>query len=612
MNTATMERKPIESLPMQYRAAVTERGAIDKEARTVELSFSSEFQVDRWYGAEILDHGQKSMRMERLAGGAPLLMEHDRGDQVGVIERAWVEGKRGRAVVRFSRSARAEEIFQDVQDGIRSLVSVGYAVHEMKLERSGDDGDVYRITDWEPFEISLVSVPADPTVGAGRADSHQFAVRVLGNDFPPKGNSTGVPMMEVKENAPAGAPAEQLSADRAVAIEQARMASLMRLGEANRIDTKQIRTWIESKATIDQAADDVLRILAERAKKDEVVGNLDMSKGEAREYSMFRAVRAVLDKSWAKAGRELEMHNELQKRMGRPPRGDNSFFVPLDVLKRDLTVASGSGGGYLVGTSNQGFVDLLRNSTALLSMGMTRLGGLTDSVTIPRQTAGATAYWLSTESTAITESQLTLGQISMTPKTVGAYTEISRQLTLQSSPDAENLVMRDLAQQVGIDMDAKGLNGSGASGQPTGLINTSGVGSVTGTSIAYAGIVEFQTDTFGANALAGSSGYLSTGTVAGLLKQRVKFSSTASPIWEGQLQGGQVDGYRAMASNNVPSGYLIFGDFSQMVMAEWGVLEVDVNPYANFAAGIIGVRAMYSVDFAVRVPGAFSIASSVT
>jgi hypothetical protein len=100
--------------------------------------------------------------------------------------------------------------------------------------------------------------------------------------------------------------------------------------------------------------------------------------------------------------------------------------------------------------------------------------------------------------------------------------------------------------------------------------------------------------------------------VAGLLKQRVKFSSTASPIWEGQLQGGQVDGYRAMASNNVPSGYLIFGDFSQMVMAEWGVLEVDVNPYANFAAGIIGVRAMYSVDFAVRVPGAFSIASSVT
>jgi HK97 family phage major capsid protein len=601
-----------QTLPMQYRALQTERANIDVEARTVELSFSSELPYERWYGAEILDHGGKAMRMGRLGAGAALLMDHDTRDQVGVVERAWIDKGKGRAVVRFGRSARAQEVWQDVQDGIRSLVSVGYAVHAMVLERSDDSGETYRVTDWEPYEISIVSVPADATVGIGRADGKQFQVRLLGAEIdPPKGTSQGA-IMEVMDNAPAGASAETLSPDNARRIEQARGAALARLGESNKIPAGTIRGWIESGKTLDQAAEDVLKILSERANDDQLVGNLGMTNREANQYSLFRATRAIIDRNWSKAGLELKAHEEIQRRMGRAPKSDNSFFVPLDVLKRDLTVATGNAGGFLVSTTNQGFVDLLRNSTVLMQMGVTRLGGLTDNITIPRQTAGATAYWLANEGTSITESQMTLGQISLTPKTVGAYTEISRQLTLQSSPDVENLVLRDLAAQVGIDVDAKGLNGSGASGQPTGLLGTSGVGSVSGTSIAYAGIIEFQTDVFGANALGGSAGYVTTGAVAALLKQRVKFSSTASPLWEGRLEEATMDGYRAMASNNVPSATMIFGDWSQMLMAEWGVLEVDINPFANFQAGIIGVRAMYSVDFGVRVPGAFSVATSIT
>lgn len=610
MTTATI--RDTKTLPMQYRALATQRANIDVEARTVELSFSSELPYERWYGTEILDHGGKAMRMDRLGAGAALLMDHDTRDQVGVIERAWIDGKVGRAVVRFSRSARAQEVFQDVQDGIRSLVSVGYAVHEMVLERSSGDQEEYRVTDWEPYEISIVSVPADPSVGVGRADAKQFQVRLLGAENPPpKGTSQGA-IMEVKDNAPAGATAETLSPENARKLEQARGAALARLGEANKIPSGTVRTWIESGKSLDEAAEDVLRILSERANDEQLVGNLGMSKREAGDYSLFRATRAILDRNWSKAGLELRAHEEIQRRMGRAPKSDNSFFVPLDVLKRDLTVATSNAGGFLVSTTNQGFVDLLRNSTVLMQMGVTRLGGLTDNITIPRQTAGATAYWLANEGTSITESQMTLGQISLTPKTVGAYTEISRQLTLQASPDVENLVLRDLAAQVGIDVDAKGLNGSGGSGQPTGLLQTSGVGSVSGTSIAYAGVIEFQTDVFGANALSGSAGYVTTGAVAALLKQRVKFSNTGTPLWEGRLESATMDGYRAMASNNVPSATMIFGDWSQMLMAEWGVLEVDVNPFANFQAGIIGVRAMYSVDFGVRVPGAFSVATSIT
>ena len=280
--------------------------------------------------------------------------------------------------------------------------------------------------------------------------------------------------------------------------------------------------------------------------------------------------------------------------------------------KRDLGAASGSAGGYLVGTANQSFIELLRNRSVAFNMGARSLSGLTGNVTIPRQTGAGTAYWLANETTAATESQQTFGQLSLTPKTVGAYTEISRQLALQSSPDAEGLVNADLAAVVALAVDTAVLNGSGASGQPTGIINTAGIGSVTGTSIAYAGILEFQTDTAGSNALFGSSGYVTTPAVAALLMQRVKFTSTASPIWEGNVLDGSITGLRAMASNQLPSANLLFGAFDQVIVGEWGVLEVEVNPYANFAAGIMGVRAMYSVDVGVRYAAAFSLATSVT
>jgi HK97 family phage major capsid protein/HK97 family phage prohead protease len=144
--------------------------AIDRKARTAELSFSSETPVERSWGVEILDHGKKSVRLGRLRAGGPLLVDHDARDIVGVIESVRVDADlTGRAVVRFGKSARAEEVFQDVQDGIRSNVSVAYIIYDAVEEKTKDSSlPTLRITDWEPYEISLVSVPADTAVGVGR------------------------------------------------------------------------------------------------------------------------------------------------------------------------------------------------------------------------------------------------------------------------------------------------------------------------------------------------------------------------------------------------------------------------------------------------------------
>jgi HK97 family phage prohead protease len=140
-----------------------DRASAKKEDRTVQMSFSSELPVERWYGMEILSHDASAVDLERLSSGrANLLVNHDPGDWVGVIESARVDGKDkvGRATVRFGSGQRATEVFNDVRDGILSSVSVGYRREEMKLTRSSEeDGDEYTVTRWMPFEVSLVTSP---------------------------------------------------------------------------------------------------------------------------------------------------------------------------------------------------------------------------------------------------------------------------------------------------------------------------------------------------------------------------------------------------------------------------------------------------------------------
>jgi hypothetical protein len=161
-----------------------ERDQVDAEARTVTLSFSSEKPVERWFGTEVLSHSPESVDLTRLNAKAALLANHDLNDQIGVIENATVENGRGIATVRFSKSERGEEFYQDVLDGIRLNVSVGYTIEEMeeKSER------VFTATQWAPHEISLVSTPADFSVGIGRSDavSGDHLTRVINFN---KGNS---------------------------------------------------------------------------------------------------------------------------------------------------------------------------------------------------------------------------------------------------------------------------------------------------------------------------------------------------------------------------------------------------------------------------------------
>jgi HK97 family phage major capsid protein len=313
---------------------------------------------------------------------------------------------------------------------------------------------------------------------------------------------------------------------------------------------------------------------------------------------------------------EKECSDAVAKAVGREPC-PGGLFVPAEILRRDLNVAVAGSGGYLVSGAEHpagSFIGALRNRSVAMRLGATILPGLRGTATLQRQTGTSSATWLSTETSQIADSQLSIGEIALNPKTVGAHTKLSRQLVLQSNPAAESIVMTDLAATVATAVDLGAINGSGASGQPTGILNTAGIGSVSGTSLDYADIIEFQEDTIGANALINpqTCGYAAPVAIAKLLAGRQKFTGTTETLWAGNLLDGSVGGFRAMSSAQMPTATMLFGDWSQVVIGEWGVLEISSDPFTNFKTAVIGIRCMYTVDVALRAPSSFSAATSIT
>lgn len=602
------------------RAFAFERAAVNEEARTVELSFASEEPYERWWGVEILDCASTSIRMGRIGNGrAPLLCDHDTRDVIGVVDSVQIGADRvARAVVRFGKSARAEEIFTDVKEGIRANVSVGYLIHKAVLVETSDDEDLYRVTDWEPYEVSIVSVPADATVGVGRSaeDPRQATAAQDPTPAPVTPPVPNIPAISETRTMTTEAPVLNTSEIAA----QARKEERARTNELNALADQFekfgaraiVKAALDGDESIDAVRGKIMNAVAAAQKAP--VNHLDLTKADAKRFSVLRAIRAMVDRDWKGAEFEREASGEIMKRAGIDSSPNGGFFVPVDVQHRDLTVGTPTAGGNLVATDLQAssFIELLRARSVLAGLGATMLSGLVGNVAIPKQTGAATAYWLSTEATAITESQQTVGQLAMAPKNLGAYTELSRQLMMQSTPSADNMVLRDLARVLALAVDLAGLEGSGASGQPTGISNTAGIGSVTGTTLAYAGIVEFQTDVAAGNALSNNCAYLTTPAIAGLLMQRQRFSSTDTPLWVGSVLDGLMAGFKGTTTTQVTAASMVFGDFEQVVIGEWGFLELALNPYANFTAAISGIRAIQTVDVGIRQAAAFSRATSIT
>jgi len=587
---ATGEQRVMPGIGRHQRAEVTTFDEV--EDRTYEFPFSSEFPVARYFGNEILSHEGDAADLSRLNDGAPLLFNHNPDRVIGVVERAYIDGKRrrGYARVRFSRNAFAQEILSDVKDGVLRNVSFGYSIDKMEERGSGD----YVATAWAPYEVSIVSVPADKTVGIGRAlEPTSEAASAAPTPDP-------IPAMENSTTDLAVVRAEAAEAERS------RIAGITALCDKHSMADLG-RQLIESGRSIDEARAAVLDKLD--IKQEPVTmsaAEIGLTEKESRSFSFLRAINYLsnpTDRSAREAAAfEIEASEAAAAKLGRQSRG---ITIPQDVLRRDLNVGTASAGGNLVATQLDAgsFIDLLRNASALDQAGATVLTGLTGNVAIPRQSGAATAYWVA-ESGSPTESQQTVDQVSLVPRTVAAYTDFSRRLMIQSSIDVENMVRSDLATVIALKIDYAGLYGTGASSEPLGLKNTTGIGTEDFAADAptFAEVVALESDVATANALLGSPVYLMNAAMRGSLKTTKKDAGSGIFI----MENGEVNGYRGVLSNQVATGDLWFGNFADLIIGYFSGLDLMVDPYTHSTSGTVRVVAMQDCDIAIRHPESFS------
>lgn len=566
----------------------------EEEGRMLEFPFASEAPVERYYGTEILKMDEKSMDLTRLNDGAPLLYQHDADRIVGVVQRAYIKNKRAYARVKLANNELGREMQELIKDGIIRNVSFGYKINSMEADESTSPV-TYRATNFQPFEISLVTVPADASVGIGRAFYHNEGVETASAV---QQITNGVTTVDQTLNI------EAIRAEAAQAKAK-EMADMIALGQRTK-NVEMAQEFIANSRSLDELRSALLEKMGVEEKplnpKDAEIG---MSEKERRDFSFIRAINALAHpnsrEAQKAAGFELEVSRAAQEKSGKEARG---ILIPADVLgygRRDLTVGSASGGGDLVATDlmSDSFIDLLRKALVLQTAGATVMTGLQGMVALPRQSGGATVYHVA-ESGSITESQLTVDQVTMQPRTIGALTDYSRRLLLQSSIDIENLVRRDLAQQIAIEVENQAINGTGASSYPLGFLNVTGINTESGYT-TFADYVNAEAALSTDNALLGSLGYMMNSALRGTLKTTEKSATgtSANFIYEAD---NTINGYPAYVSNSMPNNTAVFANFSDILIGFWSGLDIMVDPYTGSASGTVRVVAMQDYDVAIRHP----------
>ena len=586
------ERKVID-MPMKYRTIdLSKHSYLDEEKRMVRVGVSSEEPVERSFGMEVLGHSADDINMEFISSGrAPLLLDHDMEKQIGVIEEFKLDetAKRTTAVVRFGKSALAREVFEDVKDGIRMNISVGYRVD--KLTRMNNEDEVYYKAQWTPMEVSSVSVPADQSrlVGVGRSKDKQNK------------QTTKVKIMENEK--------QEINLDevRSQTVAEAKAEFKRNSKEILDLAVKHNKRDLADKAISDGISVEEFRgVLLENISNNtplETPSEIGMTKEEVRDFSLIKAIRALANPSDRRAQEdaafEFECSAEAARQYGKDAQG---IMLPADVLrnwsKRDLNTSDDS---TLIAEDYRGgdFIDVLRNESSVMQAGATMLRGLQGNVVIPKKTAAASAGWIATEGGDSSESEFTSGSVTMSPKVIGAHTDVTRLLLQQSSLDVENLIRDDLTKSIATAIDLGALAGSGSSGQPTGIANTSGINTTTfaAANPTFAEIVAMESAVANDNALTGSLAYICRPADYGTLKTTEKASGTAQFIVE---PDGNMNGYNVVKSNQVTSGDFYFGNFADLLIGMYGGLDINVDTYSLSKSGGVRIIALQTIDTAVR------------
>jgi len=583
-----------------YREFTFERKAVDAKKRTVKIAFSSETPVDRGMFSEILGHENGEYDFSRLNNGAPLLLNHDPHSQIGVVEAARVEsdGRRkvGRAVVRFGKGQLASEVFQDVQDGIRRNISVGYQTTDVvsRAKQGGSEAVRFR---WAPYEITFAAIPADDTVGVGR--EIEITAERNFTTMTPKETQT-----------------EIIATSKMIEHDFPHLKD-----EIRRLNTEAILKG----TPLESYQRDLLKLTQNNPAKSVITDDpgLGMSHEEIQKFSFNRAIRSASENGGCL--RDCYEADVCQQAERTAKVSAEGFYIPVDIklgmsrrefAQRDMNATTFSqGGGFIQTDVVVPVIEILRNRMVVARLGATLMSGLQGPIVIPRQTSTVTVSALP-EIQALTDSNPSIDQIAMSAHRVGATSPVSKQLIIQSTPDAENFVRNDIFASVSEKHDSLALLGQGANSEPLGILNTPGVGSITfGGTATWDKVLAFESLLGAANADRGRMAFATTPLVKRAWKGTAvalagATTVSATPLWgsgnfNDDSNDGVVNGYRSTSTNQIPNNQVLFGNWTDLIWGMWGGFDLVVDIYTLAKKAQVQITVNTWVDSALRHPQSF-------
>lgn len=619
-------------------------GAADQKTRSVPVTVSSDTAVDRGMYFEILDHSPGGVDLARAP--LPLIESHDDSRlNIGIVEDLRVEGGKLRGTARFGESARAVEVFADIVARVVRGVSIGYELLDKGKPVPHPSGEARRFK-FRPIEVSVVAVPADTTVGFYRS------LRKPNMDTTFDSGAAGDTGSQSRSQRRAAV----YGADEGVRQERERATGIMALATRHGLRELGERAVAEGTALEyfrGAALDEMHRRGSDRPLY-QPVAEIGMSEAETRSFSVARLYRSLVDNNATVAPFERDCVRAVQARMERagqaPQRG--GMLLPYEVMRaplpglqmrgghvmvgdrvvmhRDMASSSTSAGGAMVATDllHGSFIEFLRAKTLVFALGATRLSGLVGNVAIPKQLGTTTMNWVA-QSGLAPESDATFGVVTLSPKTAHGIQDVTRDLLIQGSPAVEGIVRADLLACLATTIDYAAIAGTGASNQPTGIINSVGLaavlGGANGAAPTWDHMVQLEEAVANSNTDGGMLAYLSNPRVRSKLKRTQKFSGTnGDSVFERPFDGddpasfGVINGYRAGITTHVPSNLtkgsasgicsaIIYGNFADVVIGEWSTAEILPDPLTQAANRIIRMHVYQSVDVALRRGQSFAM-----
>lgn len=546
-------------------------------------------------GYEVLGHAEGEIDFSRMKDGLVIQDTHW-GDQIGIMRNPEVKDGKLTGVIEFGCGERAQEIKRDAIAGIRRNMSVGYIVTELKEDGEAEDGlPIFRAVKWMPYEASFVNVPADTCVGVGRSHEPTAAKPAAVN----KESKKMEPEETKKAETPAGVTADEV---RGIVTEA----------------VSALREEISKKPEVPAPAN--RGVVFDEGERRQI----------ERQYNLCAVIRALAGEK-VDVGFERELSEQIATATKKEARG---LFIP-DAAFRTLTGVTNvdshiTGNGAATVATNLlagSYIDALVARTVLGAAGVTTLYGLTGDIAIPKG-GTATAGWLTAEDGDATVASPAFSQINGTPHTISSNVDISRKLALQSSLSVQAIITGLILDAIARGIEAAAFDGTGSSGQPTGVSATAGINSVsslTAGAPTHDALVDFWEKIYTANAAGASMKFIGSPAVKALLcktRDILPFNNTgakANSSVVGAVGGeflctkdGTVEGYEFLMSGLCNAKKLYFGDWSQLILAFWSGVDLTVDPYSLSTKGALRLVAFQDCDVLVRHPRAFAIGTAIS